>query len=168
MAYEYSALIRRVVDGDTIDIYVNVSGTKPPGVTIDDVDAGEDRGLGIKIAKCAIYIKARVTIDSIDAPEVNTSDSREKQYGLRAAQRVRELLPEGSWAKMHSKGFSVARGASVDFDLGGNETLAQKLISEKLAVPYSGGGKAAVAALHKANWDALEGKAPRAKKRAAK
>ena len=64
--YEYNAVIDRVVDGDTID------------VTID---------LGFKVWK-----KMRVRMEGINTPESRTRDLEEKKRGLAAKDRLKEIL----------------------------------------------------------------------------
>ena len=64
--YEYNALVDRVVDGDTID------------VTID---------LGFKVWK-----KMRVRMEGINTPESRTRDLEEKKRGLAAKDRLLEIL----------------------------------------------------------------------------
>ena len=64
--YEYNALVDRVVDGDTID------------VTID---------LGFKVWK-----KMRVRMEGINTPESRTRDLQEKKRGLAAKDRLIEIL----------------------------------------------------------------------------
>ena len=64
--YEYKALVDRVVDGDTID------------VTID---------LGFKTWK-----KVRVRMEGINTPEARTRDLEEKKLGLAAKDRLVEIL----------------------------------------------------------------------------
>ena len=68
--YEYKATIRRVVDGDTVD------------VTLD---------LGFNI----LY-NSRIRLLGIDAPESRTRDLEEKKYGLLAKEQVKFFLPVGS------------------------------------------------------------------------
>ena len=63
--YEYKAVVDRVVDGDTID------------VTID---------LGFKVWK-----KMRVRMEGINTPESRTRDLEEKKRGLAAKDRLKEL-----------------------------------------------------------------------------
>ena len=70
--YEYRCKILRVVDGDTVDVDI-------------------DLGFGI------IMSNERVRIHGIDAPESRTRDLVEKKFGLAAKERVLELLPEGSY-----------------------------------------------------------------------
>ena len=64
--YEYNALVDRVVDGDTID------------VTID---------LGFKVWK-----KMRDRMEGINTPESRTRDLKEKKRGLDAKDRLIEIL----------------------------------------------------------------------------
>jgi micrococcal nuclease len=64
--YEYKAVVDRVVDGDTID------------VTID---------LGFSVWK-----KMRVRMEGINTPESRTRDKEEKKRGLAAKARLVEIL----------------------------------------------------------------------------
>ena len=64
--YEYKAVVDRVVDGDTID------------VTID---------LGFKVWK-----KMRVRMEGINTPESRTRDLEEKKRGLAAKDRLKSIL----------------------------------------------------------------------------
>lgn len=64
--YEYHAVVDRVVDGDTLD------------VTID---------LGFHT-----YIKTRVRMEGMNAPESRTRDLEEKERGLAAKARLQEIL----------------------------------------------------------------------------
>jgi len=66
MAYEYHAKVNRVVDGDTID------------VTID---------LGFHT-----HIKTRVRMEGMNAPESRTRDLEEKERGLAAKARLQEII----------------------------------------------------------------------------
>ena len=69
--YEYNCTIVRVVDGDTVDI---------------DIDLGF--GLWVR--------GERVRIHGIDTPESRTRDKVEKKFGLAAKKFVQEMLPKGS------------------------------------------------------------------------
>ena len=64
--YEYSAKLRRVVDGDTVDVTI-------------------DLGFSIKY-------NCRVRLSGINAPESRTRDLEEKAKGLAAKKRLEELL----------------------------------------------------------------------------
>ena len=71
LMYEYKALVNRVIDGDTVDV---------------DIDLG-----------FGIWMKdERIRVMGIDTPELRTSDKLEKVFGLAAKNRLKELIPEGS------------------------------------------------------------------------
>ena len=131
--YTYKATIRRVVDGDTIDILID---------------------LGF-----STLIKERVRLHGIDTPESRTRDLREKKFGKLATRRVEELLLVGEMFVAHSKSYDRTDkfGRSMmDFDFEDGSTLCETLLKELLAVPYEGQNKKEIRALHEANWDALE------------
>ena len=69
--YEYEATVRRWVDGDTVDV---------------DIDLGFD----------LIYSNQRIRLYGIDAPEQRTRDLVEKERGLAATAYVNEQAPVGS------------------------------------------------------------------------
>ena len=69
--YEYHCKILKVVDGDTVDV---------------DIDLGF--GVWLK--------KERVRVNGIDTPESRTRDKEEKKFGLISKNRVKQLLPVGS------------------------------------------------------------------------
>lgn len=64
--YEYKAKLVRVIDGDTIDCYID---------------------LGFNI-----HVKERVRLKGIDTPETRTRDLEEKKRGIAAKERVIELF----------------------------------------------------------------------------
>ena len=69
--YEYEATVRRWVDGDTVDVDI-------------------DLGFGL------IYANQRLRLYGIDAPEQRTRDLDEKERGLAATAYVNEVAPVGS------------------------------------------------------------------------
>ena len=71
LVYEYSCKIVRVVDGDTVDVDI-------------------DLGFGVWMHK------ERIRLHGIDTPESRTRDLEEKKYGLLAKEQVKHFLPEGS------------------------------------------------------------------------
>ena len=73
--FEYQAQIIRVVDGDTIDVLI---------------DLGFD-----------MHVKERVRLAGVDTPESRTRDDREKRFGKLATERVEQLLPVGFKFKCH-------------------------------------------------------------------
>ena len=132
--YEYNVTIDRVVDGDTVDIWI-------------------DLGFDVRIFE-------RVRLAGIDTPESRTRDKREKEFGKLATARVVELLPIGRVFTAISKSYD-SRGkygrAMMDFEIPRyTETLCDILVAERLAVRYSGQNKADIRAAHEANWAALE------------
>ncbi len=119
--YEYFAELRRVVDGDTVD------------VTID---------CGFKM-----HIKERVRLKGINTPECRTRDLEEKARGLAAKARLIDIL--ASWdnkmiirTSIDKKGkFGRLLGELIHPDgQGSRDDNANKmLLEEGHAVEYNGG-----------------------------
>ena len=66
--YKYKAKLVRVIDGDTVDAMI---------------DLGFDT-----------WVKKRIRLSGIDAPEVRTRDKEEKVKGFAAKARVQEVLDQ--------------------------------------------------------------------------
>ena len=139
--YDYNCTIVRVVDGDTLDIDI-------------------DLGFGI------IMTGQRVRVAGIDTPESRTRDLVEKQFGLASKKRCEELLPVGSKQVLLSqldRSGDVERGKFGrilgDFQIG-DTTFTEIMLSEGYAVPYNGGSKEELDAAMMANRERLltEGK----------
>lgn len=79
--YEYSCIVRRVVDGDTIDVDI-------------------DLGFGVWMHD------SRIKLYGIDAPETRTRDLHEKEMGLLIKEKVSDLMPEGSHSTLRTHQFS--------------------------------------------------------------
>jgi|TARA_R110002020_G_scaffold235870_1_gene448179 micrococcal nuclease len=114
--YEYKAEVRRVVDGDTVDV---------------TIDCGFN-----------IHIKERVRLSGIDAPENRTRDLEEKKRGLAAKARLEEIL-ESFGNKFIIKTFIDKKGKfgrllgeliSPD----GSQNANQMLLEEGHATEYIG------------------------------
>lgn len=75
--YTYTATLDRVVDGDTIDVHI---------------DLGFD-----------ISVKKRVRFAGLNAPESRTRDLEEKAKGLAAKDRVKSILDENESFTLESK-----------------------------------------------------------------
>jgi len=112
--YEYNAVIVKVVDGDTLDVLVD---------------------LGLEIFK-----KLRVRLYGIDTPEVYgvKHDSEEYAEGKKASDFVKKLLPQGT--KVTIRTIKDKRGkygrylARVFFNFeSGKMDLAALLLRENLA-----------------------------------
>ena len=138
--HEYKVNILKVVDGDTVDV---------------DIDLGF--GMWLK--------NERVRVMGIDTPESRTSDKVEKIFGLAAKNRLSSLL--GAEAILHTQ--VSKKGEDMKGKFGrilGNftsingEKCASVLIREGHAVAYQGGSKENIASQHLANRERLvkEGK----------
>jgi micrococcal nuclease len=139
--YDYNCTIVRIVDGDTLDIDI-------------------DLGFGI------IMTGQRVRVVGIDTPESRTRDLVEKQFGLASKKRCEELLPVGSKQILLSqldRSGDIERGKFGrilgDFRIG-DTTFTKIMLSEGYAVPYNGGSKEELDAAMMANREKLlnEGK----------
>ena len=138
--YEYKATVVKVVDGDTVDVDI-------------------DLGFGI------ILSNERVRIMGIDTPESRTRDKLEKKFGLAAKARVKALLGKSCVLKTQiNKSGEDMKGKFGrilgDFDVYESITdswkpLTKVLISEGHAVPYHGQAKEDVAEAHLANRERL-------------
>jgi micrococcal nuclease len=139
MKNEYDVKVIKVVDGDTVDVDI-------------------DLGFGI------VLTDERVRIMGIDTPESRTSDKIEKVFGLAAKARLKELLDEDviliTTEDKHGEDMKGKFGRVLgDFRVGG-KTVTQILIEEGHAVAYNGESKDDVQAQHMVNRQRLvaEGK----------
>ncbi len=134
--YEYRARLIKVVDGDTVDV---------------DIDLG-----------FGIWMKnERVRIMGIDTPESRTRDKVEKLFGKTASARVKELLDEDIVLKtqiarngedMKGKFGRILGDFIVErFEDGKQEMLTDILVEEGHAVAYFGGSKEEIQLKHMAN-----------------
>ena len=122
--YNYKAQLIRVVDGDTIDAYID---------------------LGFKVV-----LKERIRLMGIDTPESRTRNLAEKSWGLAAKKRLEALLKDKDFilqTKLQKKGkFGRVLGTIVSSKDGFD--INQLLISEGFAIPYEGGNKDEARAKH--------------------
>lgn len=108
--------INKVVDGDTVDI------------TID---------LGFSLTT-----KQRVRLNGIDTPESITKDEYEKKFGLEAKKFIADWFAAGKDLKVRTeKDDKYGRILGEFFVDGENETLNEKLIRLGYAWSYDGGTK---------------------------
>ena len=135
--YEYRCKIDRVVDGDTVDVDI-------------------DLGFGIWLRK------ERVRLYGIDTPESRTRDLKEKKYGLAAKSFVQDLLPVGSMQTLRTrkddKGkFGRILGEFVVYDtlVDALRTLNQIMIDRHYGVEYHGQSKQDIAEEHLRNRELL-------------
>ena len=114
--YEYKAIIRRVVDGDTVDI---------------TLDLGFD-----------ILYNNRIRLLGIDTPETRTRDLEEKKLGLAAKDRVKELCPVGSTVTVKTTKDGRGKFGRILGEIYvGDVNVNKLLVEEGHAVEYFGGKK---------------------------
>tara|TARA_Y100001963_G_C6781197_1_gene449937 strand:- start:469 stop:906 length:438 start_codon:yes stop_codon:yes gene_type:complete len=129
--YEYRVKILKVVDGDTVDVDI-------------------DLGFGVWLRD------ERVRIMGIDTPESRTRDLIEKKFGLASKARLTELLGSDAILKTQvSKSGEDMKGKFGrilgDFKTNDGRKCAEVLCEEGHAVPYFGGSKDDVQAKHMSN-----------------
>ena len=115
--YIYKATIERVVDGDTIDVTL-------------------DLGFDVRL------YKQRCRLAGIDTPESRTRDLAEKKLGLDAKERLKELCIGSITIKSFGKG-KYGRILAIPYTEDGKD-ICQLLIKEGHAVEYWGGKKTKV------------------------
>ena len=133
--YEYKVNILKVVDGDTVDVDI-------------------DLGFGVWLRN------ERVRLAGIDAPESRTSDAVEKVFGQAAKDRVNSLLgAEAILISQISKSGDNIKGKFGriigNFKTINGEVVADVLMNEGHAVAYNGGDKDKVQAQHLINRQKL-------------
>jgi micrococcal nuclease len=137
--YEYRAELIKVVDGDTVDV---------------DIDLG-----------FGVWLKdERVRIMGIDTPESRTRDQVEKLFGLAAKKRVQELLEKNVVLKT----FAAKDGEDMKGKFGRilgdfyieseGKLLTEVMIDEGHAVPYHGQSKDDIHEMHLSNRERLVAK----------
>jgi len=134
--YEYKCRIRRVIDGDTVDVDI-------------------DLGFGIWLND------ERVRIMGIDTPESRTRDKVEKIFGKAAKERLKQLLGPYATLKtrvanngedMRGKFGRVLGDFEVYYHVENRRSYVTNiLIKEGHAVPYEGGNKDELIEHHKQN-----------------
>ena len=134
--YEYRCKILKVVDGDTVDV---------------DIDLGF--GVWLK--------KERVRMMGIDTPESRTRDKVEKLFGSTAKQYVKDNMPTNSMQVLkteidRSGGDKKGKFGRIlgDFILD-DKRLTDMMIEDGHAVAYFGGSKEEIQMKHMANREKL-------------
>tara|TARA_A100000172_G_scaffold65727_1_gene45253 strand:- start:97 stop:519 length:423 start_codon:yes stop_codon:yes gene_type:complete len=125
--YEYSCTVERVVDGDTIDVVL---------------DLGFD-----------ILYKSRVRLYGIDTPESRTRDKDEKARGKLAGAFLKNAIDNGTKVVIQTK-LKDSRGkfgrvlGDVVVD---GVNINQLMVENYHAAAYFGQSKEAIEAIHSAN-----------------
>lgn len=128
--YEYNSVIRKIVDGDTIDV---------------DIDLG-----------FGVWLKdQRIRLHGIDTPECRTRDAEEKIFGLAAKNFVISSLPVGSnqiLKTVINKDGEDVRGKFGrilgDFTCSDTATLVETMIEKGFGVEYKGQSKDLIEQAH--------------------
>lgn len=141
--YEYRAIVNRVVDGDTVDVDIEL-------------------GFGI------VLTDERVRIMGIDTPESRTSDKVEKIFGTASKERLKSLLGKTAVLQtqvakdgedMKGKFGRILGDFIVEYKDKNNNYMQDRvsniLINEGHAVKYHGQNKADVQVQHMANRNKL-------------
>ena len=131
--YEYPCKIVRVVDGDTVDV---------------DIDLGFNHWIH----------NERIRLYGVDCPECRSRDKEEKAAGLLAKEFVEDALHVGGTYTLSTKEkgkFGRYLGVIM---LSDKTSINAALVSEHLAVPYYGQSKQAIEDAHAANYEILEEK----------
>lgn len=134
--YEYRCKLRKVVDGDTVDIDI-------------------DLGFGVWLQD------ERVRLFGIDTPESRTRDLEEKKYGLAAKAFVEKHLND-EWLILKTKEYDAkGKFGRILGELWRTSTLADKSLNDYLidnfhAVAYNGQSKEDISELHLANRSILK------------
>jgi len=114
--FVYNAILERVIDGDTIDVTL-------------------DLGFDVKLHK------QRYRLAGIDTPESRTRNLEEKALGLKAKERLKELCADKLVIQSHGKG-KYGRILATPFTES-KKDICKTLIEEGHAVEYWGGTKKA-------------------------
>ena len=131
--YEYRCKVARVVDGDTVDVDI-------------------DLGFGVWMHK------ERVRLYGIDTPESRTRDLEEKKYGLIAKEHIKSFMPVGSLPTLvtvpakagqfgRRLGTFLIDGTTAEAHM----TINDWMIREHHAVAYHGQSKEDIAEEHLVN-----------------
>ena len=128
----YRCVIQRIVDGDTVDIDI-------------------DLGFGIWLRK------ERVRVAGIDTPEKRTRDKIEKMFGLAATAKAHTLIPEGSECIVRTRRDKAGKyGRTMgDFVMTDGRLYTEVMVETHHAVPYEGQAKADVEAANLVNREIL-------------
>ena len=129
--YEYKCKLVRVVDGDTVDVDI-------------------DLGFGVWLQK------QRIRMYGIDAPESRTSDDVEKIYGMAAKEFVIKWTNSGDLVLKTFKDGKGKYGRILGELWYHDVNINQRMIEEHHAVAYHGQSKEEITEGHIANRNKLQ------------
>ena len=132
--YQYKAKILKVLDGDTVEI---------------------DLDLGFNI----VLANQKVRLAGVDTPESRTTNLEEKPRGILSKKKLQEKLPVGTWATIETlrsdnndDKFGRILGVFIAAD---GTRVNQWLIDNNYAVGYLGENKELVQEAHQKNKQIL-------------
>lgn len=132
--YEYRTKVSRVVDGDTVDVDI-------------------DLGFGVWLRK------ERVRLLGIDTPESRTRDKEEKKYGLAAKEFLKKALGTSPILKTTKDGkgkFGRILGEFIVEVEDNKININQLLVDNYHAVQYQGQSKETIKEQHLANRELVQ------------
>jgi len=128
--YEYKVKVVRVIDGDTIDV---------------DIDLGFS----------TVLTKRRIRLYGIDTPESRTRDKEEKKRGIISKNYLLLKCPIGEYVTLKSHGVGkFGRILGELFEYNKHEdtvSINQEMCDEGYAAPYFGQSKEEIKKIHQAN-----------------
>lgn len=129
--YEYKVKILRVVDGDTVDVDI-------------------DLGFGVWMHR------ERIRLWGIDTPESRTSDPVEKVFGNYAKQWVKDQMPIGSMQTMRTQKDKTGKFGRIlgEFIING-KSINEIMVDKYIAVRYHGQSKDEIEKMHLVNREYL-------------
>ena len=137
--YEYNCRIVKVVDGDTVDV---------------DIDLGFD----------ILLSNQRIRLKGIDTPESRTRDLEEKKFGLLAKEMVKSYCPVGQTVTLRTSKdergkFGRILGEFMVYHAPTDRytSLNTLLVDESYAVAYEGQSKEEIREAHFFNREKLRG-----------
>ena len=113
MVYRYKCTLDRIVDGDTLDAWVQ---------------------LGYKVS-----LHKRIRLYGINTPESRTRDLEEKARGLASKQRLIDLVAQEFWLVSHDQGKYGRCLGTIYKDEHFATSINQQMVDEGFAVVYHGG-----------------------------
>jgi micrococcal nuclease len=127
--YEYNCKIVRVVDGDTVDVDI-------------------DLGFGV------VFANQRVRLYGIDAPESRTRDLVEKKFGLYAKEFLKKRLGKSCTLRTRLDGKGKFGRILGEFIVDG-VNVNEEMVDKNMVVRYYGQSKDDIQSEHHKNFNIL-------------
>lgn len=134
--YEYRCKLRKVVDGDTVDVDIDLGF----GVWLND---------------------QRIRLYGVDTPESRTRDLEEKKYGLAAKAYVEKFLDD-EWLVLKTETYDASGkfgrilGSLYRTTNYADQSVNEYLIEKYHAVPYYGQSKEEIEEQHLKNRELVQ------------